>query len=109
MLKDRACTHTEGWDVRDVEATDLYTEGLKGNGVVNLRSSILAEWTVPDEVQDKRIATGMAALHEEHGRKSGEESEDDGGEVMVAMMNIAIIVRFSVIQIFRMIPEWSSS
>ena len=22
----------------------------------------------------------MAALHEEHGRKSGEESEDDGGD-----------------------------
>jgi hypothetical protein len=45
----------------------------------------------------------MTALPEERGRKSDEESEDDGGEVMAVMMNIAIIVRFSVVKIFRMI------
>jgi hypothetical protein len=84
MLKDGICTHTEGREARDAEARDLFMEGLKelgvGNGVANLRSSILAERTVPDEVQDKRIVTGMAALPEECGRNSGEESEDDDGD-----------------------------
>ena len=50
----------------------------KGNGVVKLRSNILAERTAPDEAQDERIAMGMAFLPEECGRmNSGEESEDD--------------------------------
>ena len=70
------CTYTEGRDARDGEAKDLYMEGLielaKGNGVVKLRSDILAERTVPDEAQDERIAMGMAVLPEEYGRRRGE-------------------------------------
>jgi hypothetical protein len=89
MLKDGVCRYTGGRNAGDIEATDLFTQGLKelakGNGVVNLRKAILDERTVSEEEQDERIATEMAALPEDCGRsKSGEESEDDsddGGDV----------------------------